>query len=116
METDPARRHESLFEIGAEEIPASYLPPALEFMKARAESLMAAKRLSFKFVQALGTPRRLTLLITGVASKSESSVADMRATGAPTGPVGSDGAESCPASARRPLPKVRPNQPRSCSM
>lgn len=70
------KAQDALFEIGAEEIPSSYLPPALEFMKARAESRLAESRLAFKSVQALGTPRRLALLITGVASKSESSVTE----------------------------------------
>ena len=71
METDPARRHESLFEIGAEEIPASYLVPALLAMRKFAEETLAAKRLPFKAVRTFGTPRRLTLHITGLAPRSE---------------------------------------------
>jgi glycyl-tRNA synthetase beta chain len=52
-----------LFEIGAEEIPASYIQPALDQMKALAEAHFLEARLSHKGVRAEGTPRRLALMV-----------------------------------------------------
>ncbi|HXC63702.1 MAG TPA: glycine--tRNA ligase subunit beta, partial [bacterium] len=52
-----------LFEIGAEEIPASYIQPALEQMKALAEVYFHEAHLSHKGIRAEGTPRRLALLV-----------------------------------------------------
>ena len=60
-----------LFEIGAEEIPASYIQPALEQMKALAEVFFHEARLSHKGVRAEGTPRRLTLLVKHLQERQE---------------------------------------------
>jgi glycyl-tRNA synthetase beta chain len=60
---------ELLFEIGMEEIPSGYLPPALEELKAVASRLLAEQRLAFTAVRTLGTPRRLTLFVDGLAER-----------------------------------------------
>jgi glycyl-tRNA synthetase beta chain len=60
---------ELLFEIGTEEIPSGYLPPALEELKAAAIRLFADQRLAFGEVRTLGTPRRLTLVVDGLAER-----------------------------------------------
>lgn len=60
-----------LFEIGAEEIPAGYMPSLLEQFKTMAEAKLAEHRLSFGSIRTLGTPRRLALLIDDVADASE---------------------------------------------
>ncbi|RPI08293.1 MAG: glycine--tRNA ligase subunit beta, partial [Zetaproteobacteria bacterium] len=60
---------ELLFEIGTEEIPSGYLPPALEELKAAATRLLADQRLAFGDVRTLGTPRRLTLFVDGLAER-----------------------------------------------
>lgn len=65
---------ELLFEIGTEEIPSGYLPPAMEDLKAVAGRLFQEQRLDFTSMRALATPRRLTLLVDGLAEKQ----ADMR--------------------------------------
>ena len=52
---------ELLFEIGTEEIPSGYLPPALEDLKAVARRLLAEQRLACDTIRTLGTPRRLIL-------------------------------------------------------
>ena len=57
---------ELLFEIGTEEIPSGYLPPALEDLKAVASRLLAEQRLIFAELRTLGTPRRLTLFVDGL--------------------------------------------------
>ncbi len=60
---------ELLFEIGTEEIPSGYLPPALEELKAVASRLLQEHRLTFAGIRTLGTPRRLTLCVDGLAEK-----------------------------------------------
>lgn len=70
-ETIPAKQ--ALLEIGVEEIPASYMAPALESMRFFAENFLRSKKLSFENIRVLGTPRRLSLLIIGLSIKTESS-------------------------------------------
>jgi len=65
---------ELLFEIGTEEIPSSYLPGALEGLKAAAERLFTGERLAFAGLRTLGTPRRLTLVVEELAERQ----ADLR--------------------------------------
>lgn len=60
---------ELLFEIGTEEIPSGYLLPALEELKAAAGRLLAEQRLTFTDIRTLGTPRRLTLFVDGLAER-----------------------------------------------
>lgn len=62
---------DALLEIGTEEIPASYLPPALSYMKSFSETFLKQKRLSCQSITVFGTPRRLALLIFGMPLKSE---------------------------------------------
>ena len=58
---------ELLFEIGTEEIPSGYLPPALEDLRTVASRLLAEQRLTFAELRTLGTPRRLTLFVDGLS-------------------------------------------------
>jgi len=60
---------ELLFEIGTEEIPSGYIPPAMEDLKTLAGRLFHEHRLSFASLRTLATPRRLTLLVDGLAEK-----------------------------------------------
>ena len=48
-----------LFEIGVEELPAGYVPPALEQLERGARAMLAELRLACGGVRAFGTPRRL---------------------------------------------------------
>jgi glycyl-tRNA synthetase beta chain len=58
-----------LLEIGAEELPSSFVDAALAAMPALAKTKLEALRLAHGNIRALGTPRRLTLLVEGVAEK-----------------------------------------------
>lgn len=60
---------ELLFEIGTEEIPSGYIPPALEELKTVAGRLLQEQRLTFATIRTLATPRRLTLFVDGLAEK-----------------------------------------------
>jgi glycyl-tRNA synthetase beta chain len=52
-----------LFEIGTEEIPASYIQPALAFLEQAVANKLRELGLSFGWVRTAGTPRRLTLAV-----------------------------------------------------
>jgi glycyl-tRNA synthetase beta chain len=66
-----------LLEIGCEEIPASFLGPALAELEALARAGLAEARLGFGAVRALGTPRRLALLIDGLVERQEDRVREV---------------------------------------
>ena len=61
-----------LFEIGTEEIPASYVPPVLEQLHKIAAESLTNHRISFGEIETLGTPRRLTLSIKDIKTLQES--------------------------------------------
>ncbi len=58
-----------LLEIGAEEIPAGFVPPALEQLARDLGKALDDARLSHGEVKAVGTPRRLTVWARDVAAK-----------------------------------------------
>lgn len=60
-----------LFEIGAEEIPAGAMPGILAQLKTLAENKLAEHHLNYGSIRTMGTPRRITLLVDGVADMSE---------------------------------------------
>lgn len=55
-----------LLEIGVEELPARFIPMAMEQLAASGRSMLAAARLEPTEVRVSGTPRRLTLIAHGV--------------------------------------------------
>jgi glycyl-tRNA synthetase beta chain len=55
-----------LFEIGVEELPAGYVPPALEQLERGVREGLSALRLNAGALVTYGTPRRLTVLVRGV--------------------------------------------------
>ena len=60
-----------LIEIGLEEIPASFIEPALEAFAAGLVKLLDDKRIGHGAVEKFGTPRRLALLAQDVAQSGE---------------------------------------------
>jgi glycyl-tRNA synthetase beta chain len=60
---------ELLLEIGTEEIPAGFLPKAMADMEALIRKELESARLPFGTIRTLATPRRLALVVTGVASQ-----------------------------------------------
>tara|TARA_B100000809_G_scaffold261912_1_gene311756 strand:+ start:884 stop:3877 length:2994 start_codon:yes stop_codon:yes gene_type:complete len=55
-----------LFEIGTEEIPASYISPALDQLQNMAKETLMEQNLSFGELRVMGTPRRLALSISNL--------------------------------------------------
>lgn len=64
----PVKAAELLLEIGVEELPYQFIAPALATLKEAAEQLFKDHRLAFQTVRTLGTPRRLTLVVEGLAT------------------------------------------------
>jgi len=58
---------ELLLEIGHEEMPASYMGPALSQIKVKAQKHLADAGFNFSKIQTLGTPRRMVLSVENLA-------------------------------------------------
>jgi glycyl-tRNA synthetase beta chain len=65
----PSASHALLLEIGAEELPSSFVDAALTALPKIAADELARSRLSHGHVQSLGTPRRLSVLVLGVSAR-----------------------------------------------
>ena len=66
-----------LIEIGAEEIPAGYIAPALEAMASMLTEKLTAARIDHGTAQTFGTPRRLAVVVDDVALKQRSLSTEM---------------------------------------
>lgn len=64
----PAAAAELLLEIGTEELPYEFIAPALGALKDHAERLFGEARLTAGSVRTYGTPRRLVLVVEGLAT------------------------------------------------
>ncbi|HEU4364126.1 MAG TPA: glycine--tRNA ligase subunit beta, partial [Candidatus Krumholzibacteria bacterium] len=60
-----------VLEIGAENIPASYLPPAAEQLREDARAVLARNRLVHGQIDTAATPRRLVLTVRGLSGRQE---------------------------------------------
>lgn len=63
---------ELLLEVGVEELPYQFIVPALTALKESAERLLSDQRLTFQSIRTMGTPRRLTMIIDGLAARQTS--------------------------------------------
>ena len=72
--SSPMTAAELLLEIGVEELPHQFIAPALAALKDSSEQLFKDQRLAFQSVRTLGTPRRLTLVVEGLATQQTSMV------------------------------------------
>ncbi len=66
-----------LFEIGTEELPARFIDPALKELKRLAQEKLKALALEFEGLKTLGTPRRLTLYVAGLAERQPDRVEEI---------------------------------------
>ena len=67
---------ELLLEIGTEEIPAAFLPPAQKDMTEMIRREFAARRIMHGEIRAVAAPRRLCLCVEGVAEKQDDQVVE----------------------------------------
>lgn len=66
-----------LLEIGTEEIPAGYIPPALEQLKDLTQEFLNTERIEHQDIFTYGTPRRLVLYVKEVALKQKELVTEV---------------------------------------
>jgi len=71
-------RKDFLLEIGTEEIPARFLPPALKQMRALAAEAMVSKTLDYQQIDIYATPRRLTLIVKGLVTRQLDSKTEIK--------------------------------------
>ncbi len=69
---------ELLFEIGHEEIPASYMGPALSQIKEMAQRYLTDVGFKFLSIKIYGTPRRMVLLLPEIESSPEDAAAELK--------------------------------------
>jgi glycyl-tRNA synthetase beta chain len=69
---------ELLLEVGTEELPAGYIPPAVEELAGSARKAFEEARIGCEKIETFGTPRRLVLRATGVAEKQEDLVQEQQ--------------------------------------
>jgi len=62
----PERLSSLLLEMGTEEIPARFLPPALAMLRDNTESIFNDSLIGFSDIRTYATPRRLTVLVKGI--------------------------------------------------
>jgi glycyl-tRNA synthetase beta chain len=72
---------DAVLEIGCEEIPSSYIGPALEQMRSVLATSLEENRLAPTAIKCYSTPRRLTLLVEGLPEMQEN--VEMEVTGPP---------------------------------
>ncbi|OPY11093.1 MAG: Glycine--tRNA ligase beta subunit [Syntrophus sp. PtaB.Bin138] len=63
--------NELLLEIGTEEIPAAFIPKALNDMSSLIRKALTDERISYGTIRTFGTPRRLCLAVADVAERQE---------------------------------------------
>jgi len=60
-----------LLEIGLEEVPAKFMPPALAELKQLAENALTEQRIGYDAVITYGTPRRIALVVKQIADRQQ---------------------------------------------
>ena len=71
-------KRDLLFEIGVEEIPARFLPPAISQLNSLAAQALAAAGLPYEKLSVYATPRRLALMIEGLAARQADSATEIK--------------------------------------
>ncbi|MCK4359866.1 MAG: glycine--tRNA ligase subunit beta [Candidatus Cloacimonetes bacterium] len=66
-------KNKYLFEIGVEELPASYIQPAIDFMTNYFDDQLHNHKIEFQNIEKYSTPRRLALIINGLSDSQKDS-------------------------------------------
>ncbi len=67
-----------LCEIGTEEIPAGYLPPAIEAIKKLFDKQLNEKRIDAGTIEVFATPRRIAILIENLSDAQKDEIVEMK--------------------------------------
>jgi len=71
-------KHNYVFEIGCEEIPARFMPALMAALEGKLRDALAKQRIAYEAITPFATYRRLAVEISGLASLSESETQDLR--------------------------------------
>lgn len=71
MTRNEIQRSSLLLEIGTEDIPARFLPSAIQQLKENTETIFKDNHIRFSEVKTLGSPRRLTVIANGILPMQE---------------------------------------------
>lgn len=66
-----------LLEIGTEDIPARFLPSAIQQLKENTETIFKENHIGFSEVKTLGSPRRLAVIANGIPPMQEDRVKEI---------------------------------------
>ncbi|MCI0382027.1 MAG: glycine--tRNA ligase subunit beta [Chlamydiae bacterium] len=64
---NPKTHKEFLFEIGSEQLPATFVPIGMQNLKKAMQNCLDKNNLSYKNIQVFGTPRRLSIYVEGLS-------------------------------------------------
>lgn len=67
-----------LLEIGVEELPSRFVEMAIEQIKDKSEKLLQENKIDFESTSVYATPRRLSLIVNGIAEKQEDSSKEVK--------------------------------------
>ncbi len=68
---------ELFLEIGTEELPYQFIPPALQALKDSAERLLQDQRLACRAIRTFGTPRRLVLVVDSLVARQPAAMKEI---------------------------------------
>ena len=71
-------KHNYVFEIGCEEIPARFMPGLMSALEGKLQDALAKQRIAYDAITPFATYRRLAVEISGLAAFSESETQDLR--------------------------------------
>ncbi|GJL65905.1 MAG: glycine--tRNA ligase beta subunit [Nitrospirales bacterium] len=66
-----------LLELGTEELPASFIEPALALLSTLMQKSLSEQRLAYESIRTIGTPRRLVAFIDGLVAKQSARTQEM---------------------------------------
>lgn len=66
-----------LLEIGTEDLPARFIPAALQQLRQNTGSILKENRIVFSAIRTCGTPRRLTVIAEGVPERQDDSIKEI---------------------------------------
>jgi len=75
---DPTQKKDFLLEIGSEELPDSFIPPAMTQLEKALRALLQLHKIPFDTINIYSTPRRLSALISNLQEGSQTSRSERR--------------------------------------
>ncbi len=77
-EVDPRKKEDYLLEIGSEELPATFIPIGCRNLEKGIRQLLEGEGIPFDGIEVFGSPRRLSLLVRGLAMGKEKECQEKR--------------------------------------